>query len=478
VRDDESRKRAAIYCRISEDPTGRAAGVERQERECRELAEARGWEVVEVYVDNDVSISSFSRQERPEYDRMLEDLKGGRFGAVVCWHSDRFYKRLRDLEHLVDVFEAADAEIATVRAGNIDLTTPTGRLVARLLGATAMFEGEHASERLRSKHAELALQGRWPGGGRPYGYRVVPGAGTLEVVPEEAAVLREAVARVLAGETPWAIARDLNARGETLVTGAPWRSPRLKQILLSPTTAGRRVHKGADVGEAVWEGVLSRADQERLRAALTDPARTVRPARSYLLTGGLAVCGRCGVALIGHARAGRTRNDGTRSPESRLYICQGGDARTGCDQLTVVADKVEELVTEMVLAALDTPGLAWALAEPDPDPASEELAVVEAKLAELADAWAADEIGKAEWLRARDGLAARQTAARARVRRRARTSALEPYRDGSLRARWPSLSLDQKRAVVAAVVQKVTIQPATRRGSGFDPSRVQVTWRS
>jgi DNA invertase Pin-like site-specific DNA recombinase len=44
-------KRAAVYCRLSQDRTGAGVVVERQERECRELATSLGWDVVKVYVD-------------------------------------------------------------------------------------------------------------------------------------------------------------------------------------------------------------------------------------------------------------------------------------------------------------------------------------------------------------------------------------------------------------------------------------------
>ncbi|MGI8680626.1 MAG: recombinase family protein [Mycobacteriales bacterium] len=48
-------RRAAIYCRLSQDRTGAGVVVDRQERECRQLAESLGWTVSKVYVDNDVS---------------------------------------------------------------------------------------------------------------------------------------------------------------------------------------------------------------------------------------------------------------------------------------------------------------------------------------------------------------------------------------------------------------------------------------
>ncbi|MEI6404033.1 MAG: recombinase family protein, partial [Actinomycetota bacterium] len=72
---------AGIYTRISSDPDGTAQGVTRQLEDCRKLAAARGWTVVDEYVDNDVS--AYSGKRRPEYERLMTDVTSGRIGAVV-----------------------------------------------------------------------------------------------------------------------------------------------------------------------------------------------------------------------------------------------------------------------------------------------------------------------------------------------------------------------------------------------------------
>ncbi len=82
MREDESRSRAGIYVRISRDRTGEEVGIDRQERECRALWEARGWTVTGVYPDGD--ISACSGKHRPGGARMLDDLKGGAFDVLVA----------------------------------------------------------------------------------------------------------------------------------------------------------------------------------------------------------------------------------------------------------------------------------------------------------------------------------------------------------------------------------------------------------
>ena len=68
-------KNAAIYVRISQDRSGAGLGVERQEAECRELADRLGWTVADMYCDND--ISAYSGRRRPDYESMLADVEAG-----------------------------------------------------------------------------------------------------------------------------------------------------------------------------------------------------------------------------------------------------------------------------------------------------------------------------------------------------------------------------------------------------------------
>jgi site-specific DNA recombinase len=82
---------AAIYCRISRDREGAGLGVARQETDCRDKADALGWTIAEVYVDNDVS--AYSGKVRKDYQRMLADVRAGRIDGIVAWHTDRLHRQ-------------------------------------------------------------------------------------------------------------------------------------------------------------------------------------------------------------------------------------------------------------------------------------------------------------------------------------------------------------------------------------------------
>ena len=135
----------AIYTRITKTDT--RLGVERQLDDCLQLAQQLKLADTRVYEDNDSSASS-AKRARVAYKRLLGDIASGDVRHLVIWHADRLYWRFDDLKDIVDVVEAAGIKISSVKSGEIDLTTPAGRMVARMLGAAAAYEIEHARERI------------------------------------------------------------------------------------------------------------------------------------------------------------------------------------------------------------------------------------------------------------------------------------------------------------------------------------------
>lgn len=459
---------AAIYCRISDDRKGDGAGVRRQEVDCRGLCEERGWPVAKVFTDND--LSAYSGKPRPAYEQMLASLKEGAFTAIVAWHPDRLHRSPRELEAFIDTVDAARADVATVRAGTYDLSTATGRMTARIVGATARYESELKSERGRRKALELAQAGRAAyGGSRPYGYD----AARLTVRPDEANAIREATRRVLAGEAVRSICRDFDGRGLKPVEGPRWHPSSLRTILMSGRISGQREHHGAIVATGNWPAIISPQETTRLRAVLGDERRrTSRTPRRYLLAGMLR-CALCGATLVSRPRA----------DSRRRYICACGPGFSGCGHLYVVADELEALIVEAVRYRLDSPRLYERLARTTPTSLDDLEALLDdaqRQLEELAVAYAEQAITMREWLVARRPIEARAQRARRAIGRLTGAAAVADYvdRPGMLDRDWPTLSLPSQRAIVAAVLDHAVIGPGVRGRNRFDPSRVTPVWKA
>lgn len=261
----------AIYCRISRDVTGQGSGIDRQELECRNFAETNNLPVDEIYTDND--ISAYSGKTRPAYRAMIERLKTGAHEGVIVWHVDRLYRRVRDLEELVELVEKTTITIRTVQAGDIDLNTATGRVVARLVAALANYEVEHMVERVLLSQRSRAVEGKYRGGYVPYGYRLGDTPGTLEVDPDTGPIVQEMARRILAGEPVLAISKDLNKRNIPTQNGKEWRASTVRRTVRKPSIAGLSVHNGAVVGTAQWEPLISEEDWRTIDAILSDPSR-------------------------------------------------------------------------------------------------------------------------------------------------------------------------------------------------------------
>jgi hypothetical protein len=144
----------------------------------------------------------------------------------------------------------------------------------------------------------------------------------------------------------------------------------------------------------------------------------------------------------------------------------------------VLADALEDVVTEAVMAALDGPALADAIARTTAGDVSDDalaaIATDEAKLIEMAEMWDAGEITRPEWISLRERVDARLADNRAKLASRA-PSPLTAI-DGPLRDIWPDLSLDQRAAVIGAVVVAVKVARSAG-GARFRPERVSIVWR-
>ncbi|MET7720077.1 recombinase family protein [Streptomyces mirabilis] len=345
--------RAVIYARLSDG----SANTPAQVRRCRELGAKMGATVVAVKVDDDRTAmgKNGQRADRPAYDATVAMLVSGQANAVLCLHTDRLYRQSRDLEPLIDVVEKTHAMIYPVVTGPLDLSSASGRMVARMLAAVASHEVERARERMLDKKEDLRATGVNHGGPRAFGYKAVKrhAKGEAPQVPQvdqrEAELIREAANAVLAhaadpetGLTLAGICRAWTTQGVNTPRGNAWTVPSLRKTLMSARLAGLVEHKGEIVGPGQWDAVLSHDVWLAVRTVLADPAR-----RSHLSAGhdgktvkylgsGLYLCHCDAVIRPGGAGAG----------QSQLYRCsQGG-------HVSRTAAPIDDYVERVIIARL------------------------------------------------------------------------------------------------------------------------------
>lgn len=521
--------RAIIYCRISRDREGAGLGVERQREDCEALAAQLGVEIVTVYTDND--LSAYSGKPRPGYQQLLADLRAGHADTVLVWHTDRLHRSPAELEEYIDVCEPRRIETRTVKAGNLDLATATGRMIARQLGVQARYEVERMVERQRRTRDQMAEQGKHFGGRRPFGYeddRITPralwcpscsaedgfsivqhcpacsaagpflpgrvcgscgnrdgvtvlgvcgcGADAEIVEGSEAWHVRWAADAILAGASLNSIAAAWNDQHVATSTGGQWAGPEVRSMMLRPRNAGIIRHRGEEAGPAKWPALLDEPVWRSVVSVLSDPSRRTSPGneRKYLGTG-IYECGLCP-----HPNTVRTVTSNRSGKRHELaYGCRVSK------HVVRKAEPVDEYVQLLILERLSREDAAELLAERE-DPvdvrgAQRDMREARETLDALAEALGAGEMDVQEWRVARKSARERLEAAE-----RVLASAVEVNPVAGLigaediDAEWERLDLSRKRAVVSYLMT-VKLMPARRGrlpgGTYFDTDSVEITWK-
>jgi DNA invertase Pin-like site-specific DNA recombinase len=114
--------------------------------ELREYAARRGWSVAGEFVDQGVS---GSRESRPALNRLMADACRRKFDAILVWKIDRFGRSLKHLVNALAELAALGVAFISLR-DNLDVSTPSGRLMFQIIGSMAEFERALIQERVRA----------------------------------------------------------------------------------------------------------------------------------------------------------------------------------------------------------------------------------------------------------------------------------------------------------------------------------------
>lgn len=340
------------YCRISFDKRGEAEGVDSQHYQNERSAEEIGMTISASYVDNDVS--AFSGVERPEYQRLLADMKAGKVGFIIVRHADRL---LRSVEEAMEFIPIARAQKVLVYSGMkgsfYNLNKAQGRRDFTRDTVDSQYESAHRGERVTDARNRQARHGTYGGGVRPYGWGVDTGRVRSTCVnpsapvserlwedrpvldmsqhnEEEAREIRKWVAEIFAGVKLAHILRDLAERdvktvsqkdGRTLRRGGKevkplgWSNRTIVQILTHPRVSGHSVHQGEIVKKNAFKAIIPEDQRQALITLFGDPRRKTSPGNTPKWLGSLIYdCGLCD-----DGSKSTVRNNGSGVP---VYTCR------------------------------------------------------------------------------------------------------------------------------------------------------------
>ncbi|WP_328655427.1 recombinase family protein [Micromonospora sp. NBC_00330] len=508
-------KRAAIYCRISRDKEGRELGVARQRQDCEALAQRLGWDVLEVFVDNDISASTRSTKPRPGFEDMIRRVEAGEFNAILSYSTSRLTRRPMEHERLIPLFKERKIPISTVKAGDIDYTTARGRSRARDDARRDAEEAEEISERVSRAAQQRAENGEWHGGTQPFGFLAIKEVvkGRERVVdlrphPEHAAWVKDAIDRLLAGESLYGICTDWNRQGRR--TGwkqyartesggfvrddrgrrvkadeeSAWHPRTLKRVVTSPTIAGYRELDG-QLYEATWKAIVDREDWERVCTLLAAPERKLRGfnngnARKYSLSG-LVFCAGvrhdecdhpkedqadcrdgkpCGRVMVSMTSTRVVRGTRVRRVS---FVCNQL-ATGGCGSMRIEMAHLERYIFEQVFHAADSPELRTAMSAQADDIDEAEQALRksigdgERLLERVEDEYDAEEITKIEYRRRRSKIIKQVDADRAALAKTTRARVHTRLPSGTeLRKVWNDKDNTWKRTIIGSVIERIDV---------------------
>jgi site-specific DNA recombinase len=484
-------KRAGVYCRLSYAPDGSVEKVERQESDCRALAQRLGWDVSDrhVYVDN--SRSAWQRKrKRPAWERMLLDVEADQIDGLLVYHGDRLIRQPYDLERLLGVADSRGVRLASP-SGTRDLDSPDDRFILRIEAAQACREVDNTSRRVkRALAANVKLGKTQRGGHRPYGYGVLVGTKTAvdrktgaevevpvwdtdQLNSAEAPYLAEAAERLLAGQSQTGVVEWMRAEGVVTTEGGEMTTRGLRHLMLAPRVAGLIRHAG-DLYPAAWPAILARETWEAVCAyyrrsaeLYPDPGR----ARVHLLSGRRgAKCYACGHHVQTKPSGGRNRK------VARIYCC----AQKGCRAVGRNMEHLDAYVQGRTVRLLQDPRFLEQLTvqADQPDIAAEITALdrrrreTQEQLDALADNPDVDVTAALVGLAGFDR--------RLRELRQALTTSSEQRlllrMAGISREQWDAEPVDIRSATVLTLWD-ITILPATHRGPGFAPESVRMVRR-
>jgi site-specific DNA recombinase len=350
--------RAGLYVRVSKDPDPNKTRRKKEEAEkytAKQTQDQKGdgvkWAaqaravVADSYNDSDISASRFSYKDRPEFNRLVADVKSGKLDIIWFWELTRQQRKLGVFVELRDLCRDRGV-LWVIRDRVYDLNNHADLLMLGFLSVMGEGDSEIYSERtLRGKRSSAEM-GR-PAGRVPYGYQRIYDPRTKAWLRDEADlfngdgaavenspawIVGEIFRRLAAGESARSIGIDLDARGVATKYGGAWRAGQINYIAQNPTYIARRFHQAGEwvpcpdgkdrlrghmadrrnriiaEAEVSWPPLTDDATFWAVQQIFLERSRAPKkPARARHLLSNIARCAKCGGYLTGHNARQRQR---------------------------------------------------------------------------------------------------------------------------------------------------------------------------
>lgn len=229
---EKAKLRVAAYARVSSDSEDQVNSyIAQVDFYTKHIAGKEDWEMVDIYADE--GISGLEARNRDDFNRMMADCREGKIDRVLCKSISRFARNTQEYIQFVRELLRLGISIHFEKE-NIDTGKMTSEQVAQIYGAFAQMESTNHSSNMRFSVRMRMEKGLFVPSSVPYGYRLA--GRDLEIIPEEAEVVRRIFSAYLSGQGKDDIARELNQLGvveaETARSGTQYGGLHPDQYLL------------------------------------------------------------------------------------------------------------------------------------------------------------------------------------------------------------------------------------------------------
>lgn len=328
-------KKAGLYCRVSTDIQMEGYSIDAQKDFLKSYCKMHEIDNYEFYIDGGYSGSNINR---PDMQRLIEDVEDHKIDIVVVFKLDRLSRSQKDTLYLIEeIFNPNDCGFVSIKE-NFDTNTPFGKAMVGILSVFAQLERETILERTRIGRKKRAEEGLWYGTGNlPFAYDYDEKKGILVPNKEKVEIVNKMVELYLQGMPMTQVGALFGLQDQTV-----------RSIFTSPVGLGKIPYKD-EIFEGQHEPIMTQETYDKLQQKMKERAVTYKHA-NYLLAGKI-VCGKCGAKY-------RYQKAGTSSIRLYCYSQQTSKKNlikdANCDNRRYYDYEIEDyVIKDLISMSLD-----------------------------------------------------------------------------------------------------------------------------
>jgi DNA invertase Pin-like site-specific DNA recombinase/RNase P subunit RPR2 len=381
----------ALYIRVSTMEQAREGySIAAQKERLTAYCKAQGWENIKFYTEEGVSAKDTNR---PELQRMFDDMRSGKIQMILVYRLDRFTRRVVDLHKMLEEMQKYNCAFKSATEP-YDTSTAMGRMFITIVAALAQWENENLSERIK-----VALEEKVSGGERvggvPFGFDMTEEEKLVK--NQYAPVILDVIDKIKGG---WSANRVAGLLDKMKTGGRNWKSKTVLRVLTNPALYGA-TRWGDKVFEDTHDGIITKKEFDHLQKVLAD--RTIharRDVKTPYLFQGILVCPDCGSRLLPN-RSIRTRKKDGSTYHTIIYKCTACYYATGRMGYTPGEARLEKALMEFMqnveFKNIEAASIEDEREETEYDYLNRQLAQIKRQREKYQKAWATDNMTDGEF---------------------------------------------------------------------------------